>query len=112
VKHVIQTAARDDINRRFRRYLVDEDAPVIAFRFLEAVEQTVRRLLASPEAGTPKPLKNPVLKGLRSWRVTGFEDIRIYYVIEPERIRIIRVLHGKQDITRILEDETSGEIEH
>ena len=62
MKHVIQTAARDDIIRRFRRYLVDEDAPTVAFRFLEAVEQSVHRLLANPETGAPKPVKNPVLK--------------------------------------------------
>ena len=97
--------------RRFRRYLADENVPDVAFWFLEAVEESVNQVLAMPEAGTPKLLKNPALTGLRSWRVTGFEDVRIYYLVDGERLRVIRVLHGKQDITRILEEDTSAESE-
>lgn len=67
MKRVIQTSARTDIIRRFRRYLVDENVPDVAFRFLDAVEESVNQVLAMPEAGTPKLLKNPALAGLRSW---------------------------------------------
>lgn len=111
MKHVIQTAARRDIIRRFRRYLVDENVPEVALRFLDAVEESVNQVLAMPEAGTPKLLENPTLAGLRSWRVAGFEDVRIYYLVDDECLRVVRVLHGKQDITRILEEGTSAESE-
>lgn len=38
-------------------------------------------------------------------RVAGFEAIRIYYLPDSGAIHIIRVLHGKRDLKRILEPE-------
>ena len=62
-----------------------------------------------PQCGSPKPLKNSSFSGLRFTAVQGFEDILIFYIVEPEALRIIRVLHGKRDIKKLLERETNGE---
>jgi toxin ParE1/3/4 len=105
VKHTIRPKARDDILRQFRYYLVDQDRPEVADRFVEAVEKTIDKILRTPNAGAPKHLSNPSLTGLRSWAVEEFEDIRVYYLTETAAVRIVRVLHGKRDITRILERE-------
>ena len=36
----------------------------------------------------------------------GFTDIRIYYLLADEStVRVVRILHGKRDLARILEDE-------
>ena len=35
----------------------------------------------------------------------GFEDILIFYVVQPDALRVVRVLHGRRDIKRILERE-------
>jgi toxin ParE1/3/4 len=78
VKHTIRPAARDDILRQFRYYLVDQDKPEVANRFVEAVDKTVEKILRTPNAGAPKHLSNESLAGLRSWPVEGFEDIRVY----------------------------------
>jgi plasmid stabilization system protein ParE len=43
------------------------------------------------------------LQNLRSWPVAGFEAIRIYYLAESDALHVIRVLHGKRDVKRILE---------
>ena len=43
--------------------------------------------------------------GLRSWPVKGFETIRIYYLKLPGRLRVLRILHGKRDVRRILRRE-------
>ena len=43
------------------------------------------------------------LQNLRSWPVAGFEAIRIYYLAETDAIHVIRILHGKRDVKRILE---------
>ncbi|HEV2500759.1 MAG TPA: type II toxin-antitoxin system RelE/ParE family toxin [Terriglobia bacterium] len=99
----MRAAARDDILRQFRYYLVDQDKPEVADRFVEAVERTIDQLLRTPNAGAPKHLSNESLSGLRSWPVEGFQDIRIYYLAEENVLRVIRVLHGKRDIRRILE---------
>ena len=53
MKHVIRPCARDDIIRQFRRYLIEQDAAEAAFRFLDAVDESVEELLRMPEIGAP-----------------------------------------------------------
>jgi len=38
------------------------------------------------------------------WPVVGFEAIRIYYALEADAMHIIRILHGKRGVRRILEN--------
>jgi plasmid stabilization system protein ParE len=52
VKAVIRPRAQDDILRQFRWYLVEQDAPDAAFRFVEAVEASVEQLLHMPHMQT------------------------------------------------------------
>jgi toxin ParE1/3/4 len=47
----------------------------------------------------------PQLHDLRSWPIAGFESIRIYYLADSGAIHVIRILHGKRDLKRILETE-------
>jgi toxin ParE1/3/4 len=105
VKQIIRPAARDDILRQFRYCLVDQGKPEVANRFIEAVERTIDKLLRTPNAGAPKQLSNESLAGLRSWPVEEFEDLRVYYLVEENKLRVVRVLHGKRDVRRILERE-------
>src|SRR6476620_10212518 len=58
------------------------------------------------KAGTPKLVAKVQLKGLRTWSVRGFDEFRIYYLVQDDLIKVIRVLHGKRDIASILERET------
>ena len=51
MKHVIRSTAGDDIIRQFRSYLVDQDRPQVASRFLEAVQRTINE-----PAELPKPI--------------------------------------------------------
>jgi hypothetical protein len=62
-----------------------------------------------PDAGAPKILKNPALSGLRSWPVSGFPLIRIYYIHAGDELPIVRVLHGMRDINPLLEDESDDD---
>jgi toxin ParE1/3/4 len=105
VKHVIRSTASDDIIRQFRYYLVDQNNPQVAGRFLEAVQKTINDIIRMPNGGAPKLLSNPALADLRSWPVEEFEDIRIYYLVKEGSVLVVRVLHGKRDINRILEKE-------
>jgi len=108
VKAVYKQAASDDMVRQFRYYLVTLDLPDIAVRFREAVRRTVQSLREHPSVGSHHPSGNPQLQNLRSWPVTGFESIRIYYTSDGDALRIIRILHGKRDIRHILEGEETG----
>ena len=102
MKYVIRPDAKDDIIRQFRYYLL-ADALEAATRFLDAVDESISQLCRMPESGAPKRLKNPLLAGLRSWPVKGFEQVRIYYIVEDKVLRVVRVLHGRRDIRAILE---------
>jgi len=108
VKHFIRPAARDDIVRQFRYYLL-EDALEAATRFLDAIDESIEAICRMPHLGAPKALKNPLLAGLRAWAVKGFEDILIFYIVQPDALRVVRVLHGRRDIKRILEREKSDD---
>jgi toxin ParE1/3/4 len=109
VNSVIRPRARDDIIRQFRWYLIDQEAPEAALRFLDAIEDSVEQIVRMPNMGAPKTLRNPALEGLRAWPVKGFEDIRIFYLVQGQTVRVLRILHGKRDIGRILEGESAKE---
>ncbi len=106
MKPLILPAARDDILRQFRYYLVQQDKPEVAERFLSAVRRTMEGITRTPQAGAPKRLFREALRGLRSWPVKGFEDLRVYYLAHEGGVRVVRVLHGKRDINSILEKES------
>lgn len=98
-------AADDDVIRQFRYYLVTLNLPEIAVRFRDSVRRTIEALCRRPRIGPHCGSANPELQSLRSWPVAGFEAIRIYYLVDQDTLRVIRVLHGKRDIQRILENE-------
>lgn len=104
MKHVIRPAAEEDIIRQFRYYLLS-GAEEAATHFLDAVEESIDAICRMPHIGARKPLKNPDLAGLRSWGVKGLEDILIFYVVQPDVLRVVRVLHGRRDLKKILQRE-------
>lgn len=98
-------AAQADLIRQFRYYLVTLALPLVALRFREAVKRTAKEISRQPKIATPCNLRNPELRSLRCWPVDGFEAIRLYFLAEDGAMRVIRILHGKQDIRAILERE-------
>jgi toxin ParE1/3/4 len=104
MKALIRKAAREDILRQFEYYL-EHATPDAAFRFLESVERSIVQLLEMPGMGREKPLRNAALTGLRVWSVENFEEMKLYYQVHREDLRIVRILHGRRDVERILEDD-------
>jgi toxin ParE1/3/4 len=105
VKVFYRQTASDDVVRQFRYYLVDQNLPEIAFRFRDAVRHTIESLSAHPLVGARYRSSKPELQTLRSWPVAGFEAIRVYYLANTDAIHVIRILHGKRDVKRTLENE-------
>jgi toxin ParE1/3/4 len=105
VKIVYRQSASDDIVRQFRYYLLTADAPKVAIRFRESVRRTIQYLRQNPYVGPLYSLEGSAVANLRSWPVTGFEAVRIYYLAEADWVEIVRVLHGKRDVRTILEKE-------
>jgi len=108
VKVSYRQAASDDLVRQFRYYLVTLNLPDVAVRFRAALRQTMQLLQQHPWVGPRYRSSNPQLQTLRTWAVTGFEMIRIYYLLDEDTIRVVRILHGKRDVKRILEGEAGG----
>lgn len=95
--------------RQFAYYLDEKDAPATARRFLDAVESSIEMLCSMPGMGAPRRFENPMLEGLRSWPVSSFPAMRIYYIHAGDTLRVVRVLHGKRDVRSILEEDAGDE---
>lgn len=85
MKITYREAARDDLARQFRYYLVALNLPEVAVRFKESAKKTAKAIREHPRAGPPYRLRNPELKNLRSWPVAGFDAIRFYFLVELTR---------------------------
>jgi toxin ParE1/3/4 len=105
VKVIYRQAARDDVIRQFRYYLVDKSLPQVALRFRGAFRHTIESLRQHPLIGARYRTSNPGLSNLRSWPVAGFEAIRVFYVLNDDALHVVRVVHGKRDLGAILERE-------
>lgn len=111
MKRIIRPAARNDILQQFQ-YLLEAATPDVAFRFLDAVDASIEALCGMPNMGAPKTLWNPLLAALRSWAVKDFEDILIFYLVQKDALLVVRILHGRRDIKKILEREKNDEARH
>jgi hypothetical protein len=67
VKSVLRPLAREDVLRQHRYFLIEEDVPEVAERFLLAVRNSIEEVSKRVGIGVPINLKNPKLAGLRSW---------------------------------------------
>lgn len=105
-RYEFRPAAQDDLDEQVD-YYERESGIELVFRFLDSVNRGISFLLAHPEAGAPRDFGNQRLTGLRCWPVPEFEDIRIYYLArEGSNILIVRILHGKRDLTRLFKETT------
>jgi toxin ParE1/3/4 len=88
-------AVTDLVQIAFHITLENEAA---AARFLDAADETFQQLLRSPELGATGEFRARHLKGIRRWRVNGFESFLVFYRPVDDGIEIVRVLHGARDI--------------
>ncbi len=97
MKTEVRATAIDDILRRVARHAA-QGLPAYAHRFATAVTTAIETASESPASGIAHPVAHPALTDLYTRPVKGFSDIAIYYLAQPDRTIILRVLHGKQDI--------------
>jgi plasmid stabilization system protein ParE len=75
--------------------------PAAASRVRVAIVQQSIQLGKMPQKGMP--LKDPASKqeiGIRLWPVSRYRNYLILYRIEPELLRVLRILQAAQDWTR------------
>lgn len=81
---------------------IGRDNPEAAFRFLEAAERTFAVIGTTPFIGPATRFRDKRLRGLRSWRVAGFANYLIFYQVDADCIRIVRVIHGAMNLEQEL----------
>jgi toxin ParE1/3/4 len=84
---------------------IARDSPEAAERFLRAAFDAFDRIADFPRIGAAPSYRNARLTDLRRGRVPGFENYLVFYVVREEAVRIVRVLHGAQDLEVVLRDE-------
>ena len=77
---------------------IADDNPDAATRVVEGAYETFKTLAATPGLGRLRKFRNPRLKGVRSWLVSGFDNYVIFYRAVPEGIEVLHVYHGARDI--------------
>lgn len=80
----------------------NEDA---AQRFLDACDETFQFLAANRVVGVVKGFHRKELAEVRMWHVKGFRKYLIFYVPQPDGVRILHVTHGARDYQSLFEDE-------
>jgi toxin ParE1/3/4 len=86
-------------------YRIAEDSLRVSDCFVEAVNAAYGRLADMPGIGVSREYSNPRLKGMRMWPVPGFEKYLIFYRATDTELRVLRVLHGAQDIESLFAPE-------
>ena len=97
------------MSRIHRRRSVDDDIYGLAVyllgqsedaarRFVDAVQKTLQELAQMPGMGSIKNFRDPGLFDVRSWRVQGFRNYLIYYLIVDDGIDVLAVMHVARDV--------------
>jgi len=81
---------------------LQKQGAALALRFLDAAEETMKRLAAGPILGSRWESDDPALKDIRVWPIRGFKNHLIFYRVRKDGVEIVRVLHGSRDIAKAL----------
>jgi len=84
---------------------IADDNPDAATQVVEAACETCKALAANPGLGRLRKFRNPRLKGVRSWRVSGFDNYLIFYRAIPDGIEVLHVYHGARDIEALFDEK-------
>ncbi len=87
---------------------IANDRLATADRFLDAAEATFVFLAEHSTIGTPCQFKSPEARGLRQWRVKGFQKHLIFFRPVTDGIEVIRVIHAARDIPEFLDEFHGG----
>jgi toxin ParE1/3/4 len=100
---IIRPQASQDLEDHFA-YMAENNFET-ALQFFDSARSTIAQLARMPGIGSPDPVENPRLQGLRKWAVKNFRPYLIFYFERDDAIEVIRILYATRDINRILERE-------
>jgi toxin ParE1/3/4 len=82
-------------------YIAADDLEA-AERFLDEVYQAFELLARMQQMGSARRFWREGLAGIRLWRIPHFEKHLVIYRPHSAGVEIIRVLHGAQNVERLL----------
>lgn len=88
---------------RHYKYLVREAGLGKAMEFSRAVDHQLAQLLEFPHLGAPRPLDREQLPNARMWEALPFKNYLIFYEPVPQGIRVLALVHAKEDYRRLLD---------
>jgi toxin ParE1/3/4 len=94
---ILRVLAEQDIEQASFHYQ-SEGGEALALDFIEEAEQAFRRISRNPAIGSPRYAFELGLEGLRAWSLRRFPYL-IFYIEQPNKLDVWRVLHGQRDIT-------------
>jgi plasmid stabilization system protein ParE len=87
------TLAKNDLDNMW--FHVAQRSVEAADQYLSGLELTAMSCAANPEMGRQEPeLTERFATSIRSFR---FRNHRLYYALRPDEVRVIRVLHVRQN---------------
>jgi plasmid stabilization system protein ParE len=101
MKVLISQRAEYDLARIFGD--IAERNPDAAERFKTEVKRALAQLAEHPELG-PRPGWETRHTKLRFWVISGFHNYLIYYEPRATDVSVERVLDGRREVRRILEE--------
>ncbi|MCO5051669.1 MAG: type II toxin-antitoxin system RelE/ParE family toxin [Verrucomicrobiae bacterium] len=98
-----------DVTSQFSWY-VDEAGEELAWRFFNAVDQTLLKLSRQPDLGRRRRFRNPILQGLWSFPIVApFQRFLIFYRVTEIHLEAWRLIHGARDLPRRLVESPGTE---
>jgi toxin ParE1/3/4 len=70
----------------------------LAERWETAVTSTLLRIARLPRSGAPCRFKANELRGTRRVPIAGFPMHLLFYQLQEDEIRVLRVVHGARDL--------------
>ena len=89
--------AKNDL-REIIDYYAETAGDFPVHRFLGEMGKAFRHIARAPGTGSPRYQKELDAPGIRFWKVTRFPHL-VFYVELANAVRILRVMHGKRDIS-------------
>jgi toxin ParE1/3/4 len=71
---------------------------------VEAAYETFKMLAVNSELGRRRRFRNPRLRNVRSFRVSGFGNYLIFYRAVGEGIQVLHIYHGARDLEALFGD--------
>jgi len=103
-RYIIRPKAGQDLDDH-AFFLAERTNSELGHRFLASAHETFALLAKQPHIGWTPRVRNPGLRALRMFLVTGFKRILILYRPLDHGIEVLRVVHGSQNLQRLFKRE-------